>query len=102
GDQRWTAVNGPIHIVLTGNRWDGPGLEVSTKNGPLSVSIPNGYGSAISMQTADRAPVSCKAPACTGAITTGGSPGTIRIGNGEPIVRLATSHGPVSIQPARD
>ncbi|PYS47852.1 MAG: hypothetical protein DMG13_26805, partial [Acidobacteria bacterium] len=43
GDHRLTATNGPIHVGLSGSRWDGPGLEVSTKNGPLSVSIPNNY-----------------------------------------------------------
>jgi hypothetical protein len=97
GDQRLTAVNGPVSVELSGNRWDGPGLQVSTKNGPLSVSLPDGYSSSIAIQTSERAPVSCQAAACSGATRTLGSPSTILLGRGEPIVRLSTSNGPLSI-----
>ena len=102
GDQRLTAVNGPVHVELSGNRWDGPGLAVSTKNGPLSVSVPDGYSSGISIQTSERAPVNCQAAACSGATRTLGSPSTIRLGSGEPIVRFSTANGPLSIQTPRN
>jgi hypothetical protein len=101
GDQKLTASNGPIHVTLSGNRWDGPGLAVSTQNGPLAVSIPDAYSSGIQVQTSDHAPVSCKAPACSGATRSSGSPGMIRLGNGEPIVRLSTVNGPLSITASR-
>src|SRR5262249_23680236 len=98
GAQKVTAVNGPISIELSGNRWDGPGLEVSSKNGPLSVSVPDGYSSGILMQTSDKSPVSCKAPACVGATRSPGASNVIRLGAGDPIVRLTTANGPVSVQ----
>ena len=98
GDHRLTATNGPINVRLSGSRWDGPGLEASTQNGPLNVSIPDGYGSGVWIQTSDHSPVSCKAPACARATRSSGTPGIIRIGNGEPIVRLSTLNGPLSIQ----
>jgi DUF4097 and DUF4098 domain-containing protein YvlB len=101
GDQRLTASNGPIHVALSGNRWDGPGLNVSTQNGPLSVSIPDAYGSGIQVQVSDHSPVSCKASTCAGATRSLSSPGMIRLGNGEPIVRLTTVNGPLSIQAAK-
>jgi type 1 fimbria pilin len=100
GDEKITAVNGPVHLELTGTRWDGPGIELSTQNGPLSVSIPDGYSSGISIQTSDRSPVKCSAPACSGATRNPGS-GAIRIGGGEPVVRLSTANGPLSIQAAK-
>ena len=102
GDQRVAATNGPISIRLSGNRWDGPGLEASTKNGPLSVSVPDAYGSGIWIQTSDHSPLSCKSSACAGATRTLGSPDIIRIGSGDPIVRLSTANGPLSIQTAKD
>jgi hypothetical protein len=102
GDQRVTAVNGPVSIELSGNRWDGPGLQVSTRNGPLSVGIPDGYSSGIAVQTSDRSPVNCKASVCAGATRTLNSPSTIRIGSGEPVVRLSTANGPLSIQSAKN
>jgi DUF4097 and DUF4098 domain-containing protein YvlB len=98
GDQRLTATNGPISVTLSGNEWVGPGLEASTRNGPMALSFPEAYGSAIQIQTSDRAPISCKASACNGATRSLGSPSVIRIGNGNPVVRLSTVNGPVSIQ----
>jgi hypothetical protein len=98
GDQRVTANNGPISIQLSGNRWDGPGLEVSTRNGPLSLSVPDAYGSGISIQSSDRSPLNCAASVCAGATRTAGSPSVIRIGSGEPVIRLSTSSGPLSIR----
>jgi hypothetical protein len=102
GDHRVTAANGPVHVSLSGSRWDGPGLEVSTKNGPLSLSIPDAYGSGIRIQASDHSPVNCKAPACAGATRTLSSPSVIQIGNGDPIVRLSTLNGPLSIQAGKD
>ena len=102
GDHRLTAANGPVHISLSGSRWDGPGLEVSTKNGPLSLSIPDAYGSGIRIQASNHSPVNCKAPACAGATKTLSSPSVIQIGNGDPIVRLSTLNGPLSIQAGKD
>ena len=102
GDHRVTAANGPVHISLSGSRWDGPGLQVSTGNGPLSLSIPDAYGSGIRIQASDQSPVNCKAPACAGATRTLSSPSVIQIGNGDPIVRLSTLNGPLSIQAGKN
>ncbi|MBI4472886.1 MAG: DUF4097 family beta strand repeat protein [Acidobacteria bacterium] len=102
GDQRLTATNGPIHVALSGNRWDGPGLEVSTKNGPLTLAIPDSYGSGIRIETSDHSPIRCTAPACNQAVRTLSSPSFIRLGSGDPVVRLSTVNGPLSIQPAKN
>jgi DUF4097 and DUF4098 domain-containing protein YvlB len=102
GDHRLTANNGPIHVGLSGTRWDGPGLEVSTLNGPLSVSIPSAYDSAISIQTANHSPFNCNLPACSGAVRSRISSGTIQLGNGNPVVRLSTMNGPLSIQAGKE
>jgi DUF4097 and DUF4098 domain-containing protein YvlB len=102
GDQRLTATNGPIHIGLSGSRWEGPGLEVSTQNGPLSISIPDSYNSGIAIQTSDHSPIRCSAPACASATRSLSSPSMIRFGSGDTTVRLSTVNGPLSIQAAKD
>jgi hypothetical protein len=102
GDQRVSATNGPVSIQLSGNRWDGPGLEVTTKNGPLSLGVPDAYGSGIVIQMSDRSPINCSVPACAGANRTLGSPSTIRLGTGDPVVRLSTGNGPLSVQQAKN
>jgi hypothetical protein len=102
GDQHLSAANGPIAVNLSGRAWDGPGLEVSTRNGPLAVSIPEGYGSAISIQTSSRSPISCASPVCAGVLRSPDSPTTLRFGNGEPVVRLSTQRGPLAIREAKE
>lgn len=100
GDQKVSAVNGPITIELSGRQWDGPGLQVSTRNGPLGISIPDGYASGIFAETSTRSPLSCSASICAGAMRTEGAQQTIRIGNAQPQVRVSTSNGPLSIRTA--
>ncbi len=102
GDQRLSATNGPINIALSGSRWDGPGLEASTHNGPLNLEIPDSYGSGVRIQASDHSPVSCKSAACAQASRSLTSPSIIRLGSGDPIVRLSTVNGPLSIQSPRN
>jgi DUF4097 and DUF4098 domain-containing protein YvlB len=102
GDHRLSATNGPVHVSLSGSRWDGPGLEASTRNGPLSIVIPENYSSAIRIQASDHSPMNCNSPICSQAIRSGKSPSVISIGNGEPAVRLSTVNGPLSIQGLRN
>jgi hypothetical protein len=102
GDHRVTAANGPVDVQLTGSRWEGPGLEVSSRNGPMSVSIPTAYASGIRIQTSQHSPVSCRASVCAGVTRTLGSPSLIQIGSGEPLVRLSGINGPVAIRGANE
>jgi DUF4097 and DUF4098 domain-containing protein YvlB len=98
GDHHLSATNGPINIALSGGRWDGPGLEASTQNGPLNLEIPESYGSGVRIQASDHSPVSCKSAACAQATRSLTSPSVIRLGSGDPVVRLSTVNGPLSIQ----
>jgi len=102
GDHRLSATNGPINVALSGSRWEGPGLEASTHNGPLSIGIPDNYGSGIRIQASDHSPVNCKASVCADATRSLSSPSVIRIGSGDPVVRLSTVNGPLSIQSAKN
>jgi DUF4097 and DUF4098 domain-containing protein YvlB len=102
GDQRVSSTNGPIHIALSGSSWDGPGFEVSAQNGPVTLAIPASYGSGVHIETSDRSPVSCRASVCAQATRSLSARSVIRIGSGDPRVRLSTVNGPLSIQDARN
>ena len=102
GDQRISATNGPISVALSGSGWEGPGLDVSTQNGPLALSIPDGYSSGVAIQTSSRSPISCTAAACADLARVAESPTTLRFGSGNPVVKLSTSRGPLAIRSARE
>jgi DUF4097 and DUF4098 domain-containing protein YvlB len=44
-------VNGGLSIELTGNRWDGDGLNVKTTNGGVSMTIPENYSARLETST---------------------------------------------------
>src|SRR6202162_339355 len=94
--------NGPISVNLSGSRWDGrPGGPAS--NGPLSLSLPEGYGSRVLGESSGRSPFQCRARACAGA-RKNGDEDSRRIEFGDsasPAVRLSTVNGPVSIRSDR-
>jgi hypothetical protein len=35
--------NGPLHVALSGSRWDGAGLDAEAQNGPLTLALPADY-----------------------------------------------------------
>src|SRR5207244_1938461 len=84
------SVDGPSHVSCSGSAWDGPGLEASARHGPLSIEIPDSYGSAIRIQASQHSPLSCRSSVCAQAVRSQTSPSIINIGNGEPLVRLST------------
>ncbi len=51
GNVRGQTVNGGLSIELTGNRWDGEGLNVKTMNGGVSMTIPEDYSARLETGT---------------------------------------------------
>lgn len=51
GDVRGSTSNGGVDVTLTGDRWSGGGLDVSTTNGGIEVSIPTGYNARLETGT---------------------------------------------------
>jgi DUF4097 and DUF4098 domain-containing protein YvlB len=43
GDVRAITRNGPVNVELTGDRWQGAGLDAETRNGPVTLEVPDGY-----------------------------------------------------------
>lgn len=103
GDWNLRVTNGPLSVRLAGARWEGKGLVARTVNGPLTVRLDPAFVSGLRVSAANHAPFRCRATACAGARRTGGGDEgdpeqSLEIGSGEPVVRLSTVNGPVTIQ----
>jgi hypothetical protein len=91
------ARNGPISVDLAGDGWVGEGLEARAVNGPLSVSVAEGYGSGVVVEASEHSPWSCSG--CAAARRSWDDDGRrLELGEGPVRVRLATHNGPVSIR----
>ena len=51
GDIRGETTNGGVNIDLTGDRWDGAGLDVETRNGGIRMTLPEHYSAALETGT---------------------------------------------------
>ena len=51
GDVRGETRNGGVDVVLSGDRWDGVGLDVETSNGGVNLTIPEGYNAELTTRT---------------------------------------------------
>ena len=102
GDVNVSTQNGPISVRLAGTQWSGK-LDAQARNGPLSLSIPDGYSSPVRVESSGRSPFQCRARACGEARNNWTDDSrTIEFGDsGSPVVRLSTVNGPVSIQSQR-
>jgi len=102
GNFRVNTQNGPISVALEGERWERGALEARAVNGPLSLTLPENYRSGVRVEMRGNSPVSCQAPACKGARKTWDEgERRIEFGDSEPVVRMSTVNGPVTIK-ARD
>lgn len=102
GDVHIKATNGPISVDLAGEVWTGAQLDAHTDNGPVSLTVPENYRSAVRLETSGHAPLSCSIDACRNALTdVTSAQRLIRINGSADTVRVSTNNGPVSIHGPR-
>jgi hypothetical protein len=51
GDVRGETRNGGLNVTLSGDRWDGAGIDVQTSNGGVNIAIPDGYNADLTTRT---------------------------------------------------
>ncbi len=51
GDIRGATRNGGVNITLEGDRWNGPGLDVVTRNGGIRIVVAERYSAELETQT---------------------------------------------------
>ena len=97
GTVRARAQNGPLTVSLTGARWEGEGLDAETVNGPVDLSVPEGYSAQLETGTRN-GPMSVDFPI---TVTIQGRIShriNTTLGSGGARVRVVTTNGPLSIR----
>jgi len=95
GDVRGHAENGGLRIELSGQRWDGQGLDVETHNGGVRLTLPTNYSAELETGTV-HGRVNIDFPVTI-------HPGrqrlfTATLGSGGPKIRAVTTNGGVIVQ----
>lgn len=85
--------NGPLTVRLEGDHWEGDGLDAETRNGPVSLSIPEHYSAQLETGTLN-GPMRVDLPVRTRR----GEWISTELGEGGAPVRVVTSNGPASIR----
>jgi len=96
GDIRGETTNGGIRVRLSGDRWDGAGLDVETRNGGVQLDLPDNYSASLETGTVNGRvnidfPVTVQGRINNRHLTT-------TLGSGGARVRAVTTNGGVTIR----
>jgi hypothetical protein len=95
GDLRGDTTNGGVTLDVSGDHWDGSGLDVETRNGGINLNLPKGFSAELEAGTT-HGRVSIDFP-----VTIQGSIGRhleTTLGSGGPKLRAITTNGGVTIR----
>jgi hypothetical protein len=95
GDVRARAENGSLSVRLTGERWDGRGLDAETENGSVRIEVPEGYGARLETGTVNGGFTTDFPLTVEGRV---GRRISTEIGGGGPTVRATTTNGSVALR----
>lgn len=95
GNVRGSTSNGGVDVELTGDRWSGEGLDVTTTNGGVEVAIPANYNARLETGTTNGGmdigfPITIQGR-LNRRLTT-------QLGDGGPLVRVMTTNGGVTLR----
>ena len=95
GQLRGATTNGGVNVDLTGDHWDGSGLDVETHNGGINLTMPKGYSAELETGTTHgRFSIDFPVPA-QGTLD---RHFTTTLGSGGPKLRAMTTNGGVTIR----
>lgn len=97
GDVRARLQNGPLTVSLTGNQWEGAGLDAESVNGPVTLSIPENYNAELETGTVN-GPMSSSRPLTVTFQGRMKSRIQTKLGKGGAPVRVVTTNGPITIE----
>ena len=99
GDVRARAQNGPVDVELKGTSWEGAGLDAETVNGPVDLAIPKAYSANLETGTVN-GPWDLRMPLTVTLMGHAPRHITTKLGSGGATVRVVTTNGPVTVEPA--
>ena len=88
--------NGGLTVNLSGDRWDGEGIDVETSNGGVTLSIPDNYNAELEARTINGG-LSVDFPITIQGELSGRRGITTTLGSGGPTVRVRTNNGGLKI-----
>ena len=89
--------NGGLDVALTGQRWDGDGIDVETTNGGVTLSIPDGYNAQLETRT-ENGGFKVNFPLTIQGELSMQRGITTTLGSGGPTVRVRTTNGGLKIE----
>ncbi|MCB2407937.1 hypothetical protein [Hymenobacter lucidus] len=98
GDVRGRTQNGGLSITLAGKKWDGKGLDVTTRNGGISWKLPADYSAQLYCSTQHGAVDTDFGTSVQGKI---GREIAVNLGKGGASVKAVTTNGGISIRRAK-
>jgi hypothetical protein len=98
GDIRGDTVNGGVNVDLIGDRWEGAGLDVETRNGGVRMFVPANYSAQLETGTVNGG-LNIDFPVTVQGLITGRRNRQISttLGSGGPTIRAVTTNGGVTI-----
>lgn len=97
GDVRGRATNGGVVVEVDGDRWQGTGLDVSTTNGGVRLSLPRDYSAELEARAVNGG-ISVDFPMTVQGLVNSRREIRGTIGSGGPRLRVATTNGGVRIE----
>jgi len=97
GDLRGDTTNGGVTVDLSGDHWDGQGLDIETKNGGLRLNMPQGYSAQLETGTTNGG-LNIDFPITVQGNYRRGGHITTTLGAGGPKIRAITTNGGVTIR----
>ncbi len=94
GDVKGTTRNGGVHLELSGDRWQGRGVDVETTNGGIRVSVPERYSAHLETGTVNGGMTLDFPVTVQGRI---GRRLSVDLGDGGAPIRVITTNGGVKI-----
>ena len=95
GSVKGSTTNGGLQVELSGDRWDGEALDVSTTNGGVLMSIPENYSAHLETGTVNGLVTSDFPGSVDGNIT---KEFAVNLGSGGATIRAMTTNGGVRIR----
>ena len=95
GDLRGETTNGGVTVDVTGDHWDGAGLDVETRNGGIKMTLPKGFSAQLETGTTHGG-ISVDFPVTVQGRLRGHLETTL--GSGGPKLRAITTNGGVTIR----
>ncbi len=96
GNFKGRTQNGGITVILSGQRWEGEGLDVQTQNGGIHVRLPEGFSAHLETSTVNGGVSTSFPVSVTGQVDRRHL--IADLNGGGPTLKLTTTNGGVSIQ----